>query len=289
MFERKKPNNCYSYWQALLLSFYSSDVYVDAMKRWRGCGALYLLLLSFLIAIPMAFESIQQTRQYFSESIEPSIKNMPKLLLQHGKISIYDEQTKGIAKEQVWIWPPAPKLNQKSPDMVININRSLKSFDAAFVPVLVTHEGIRIQTMSPLGKEPISDMLKMPEDSNEILTPKKLNNITKSIKQNLLYTIYPYLSWLMFTAAFPFVGFFAFIALLLAEMLFKYKIKLPQSMRIACLAITPSIFLMDILYYFHQFNQNWAIVLMGICIFYYLFGIRACRLDVAPALGPIRA
>ncbi len=33
----------YGYWKALYMSFYSTRLYVDVGKRWRGIGLLYLL------------------------------------------------------------------------------------------------------------------------------------------------------------------------------------------------------------------------------------------------------
>lgn len=44
---RKVDAPFYNYWQAIVLSFFSSRLYVDVGKRWKGLGFRYLLLIVF--------------------------------------------------------------------------------------------------------------------------------------------------------------------------------------------------------------------------------------------------
>jgi len=80
----------YKYWQAFGLAFYSSSLYIDVIRRWRGLGFVYLLLLIMVTAIPITLRATIAFEQYFDEQIVLPFKLLPKFMIQNGEV-IFDK------------------------------------------------------------------------------------------------------------------------------------------------------------------------------------------------------
>lgn len=76
----------YSYWQALYLAFFSSRLYVDVGKRWRGFGLSYLLLVISLAAIPLGLKSIRMFDEYYTQQLIEPIKKIPTFEVVRGRL-----------------------------------------------------------------------------------------------------------------------------------------------------------------------------------------------------------
>lgn len=277
---KKKINNYYSYWQAIGLSFFSPNIYVDAAKRWGGVGAFYLLLLSFILAAPIAFQFIQNTRHYFAEWVEPSVAVMPTLVIYKGKLSMTEKDSKGTEKEiSVWIWPPEQTAEQKNPSMLINLPRDVDSFKSIFIPILITQNIVRIQAFSPWNQTIVTDKFEISKQQDGVLGTKELTQMMNQIKLNLIGSAYPYLAWFFWITFLPSLIFFSFIAHLVSYALLRIKLPWRQSSRILCLAVTPSLIILEIFYLTHQLTQYRLFFLLGLALVYYLFGVRACQTD----------
>ena len=59
----------YSYWSALYMSMFSSRLYVDVCKRWRGFGLLYFFLFTSLAAIPVSIQLIHDFSKSYKNEI----------------------------------------------------------------------------------------------------------------------------------------------------------------------------------------------------------------------------
>ncbi len=276
---KQKTNNYYSYFQAIVLSFFSPAVYRDAAKRWSGVGAFYLLLLSFILTVPMAYQFIQKTRHYFAEWIEPSVAAMPTLMMgSNGAMFIKPHTGKGEVKNQmVWVWPPKQKTTKMHPAMLINLPRNVDSFKSVYIPILITQNVVRIQTMSPLSEAVITDVVKITKSPNFVLGSKELGQMAKQVKMSLLVTIYPYLAWGLWVIVFISLIFFSFVLNLMSYAFLLIKLPWKQASRILCLAITPSLIFLEFLYLTHLLTQYRLFFLIGLTLVYYLFGVRASQ------------
>jgi hypothetical protein len=291
MFKKKTPKNKktaynhYSYLQAIGLSFYSPNIYIDAAKRWTGFGGIYLLLLCFILSAPPAFQFVQKTLHYFSDELEPGLKEMPTLVIKDKKVSFQEEKTKGItAKTNTWIWPPAPSAEHPRPEIVINLPRSIESFQSVFIPILITQDYIQIQSFSPLGKEAITDEIKIDKEDDGILGPEQLGKIVNQIKFNLISSAYPYLSWFMWALIFVSILFFSSLANVLYFAIYRTKLPFLQAVRVFCIAATPALVLLEILYFSHKLTQWWLIFSGVVLLGYYFVGVRACKFDTEPVI-----
>ena len=75
-------------WQALFLSFWSKDFYVEVAREWRGLGYVYLLILvaftSTFIAAKLQMQFSLKVDRYFI----PMLSELPKITIKDGTLSI---------------------------------------------------------------------------------------------------------------------------------------------------------------------------------------------------------
>lgn len=76
----------YSYIKALLLSFYSSNLYVDVGKRWKGFGLLYLLMIIVIFSTPIWYHTTMYMNQYYSDKIIEPLYKVPTIYIQNGEV-----------------------------------------------------------------------------------------------------------------------------------------------------------------------------------------------------------
>lgn len=76
----------YKYWQALYLAFYSSRLYIDVGKRWRGFGLTYFLLVIAIAAIPLSVKSVMLFNDYYNNQIIEPIKKIPNFTVTQGRL-----------------------------------------------------------------------------------------------------------------------------------------------------------------------------------------------------------
>lgn len=283
--QQTKKTNHYSYLQALGFSFYSPNIYIDAAKRWKGIGGKYLLLLSFILSLPLALQFAQKTLHYFSDKLEPGLKEMPTLIIKDKKLSFQEDKTKGItAKTNMWIWPPAPSAKHSHPEIVINLPRSLASFRSVFIPILITQDYIQIQSFSPLGKEPVTDQMKIDKEDDAVIGPKQVEKIVNQIKLNLISSAYPFLSWFMWALILVCALFFSSLANVFYFAIYRTKLPFLQAVRVFCIATTPTLVLLEILYFSHNLTSRWIYFSVAVLIGYYFVGARACKFDTEPVI-----
>ena len=77
----------FKYWEALYLAFYSSRLYVDVGKRWRGFGLAYFFLVIAIAVIPLSIKSILMLNAYFDDQIIFPLQKMPQFEIKNGKLS----------------------------------------------------------------------------------------------------------------------------------------------------------------------------------------------------------
>lgn len=281
----KISRNHYSYWQALGLSFYSPNIYVDAAKRWTGLGAMYLLFLCFILASPIAAQFIQKTRHFFNDTLEPAVKEMPTLIIKDKKLSFKEDKSRGITPQtKSWVWPPHKSINQSYPDIVINLPRNLQTFQTVFIPILITQNFIQIQNYSPIGKDVITDVIEIGKDEDGVFGPEELGQMITQIKYNLLSSAYSYLAFFMWAMLFSSLLFTANIANVLYYAIYRTKLSWRNAVRVLSIAVTPGLVLLEILYFLDQINYKWLLFSLAVIVGYYFLGARACILDREPVL-----
>ncbi|MCX7115516.1 MAG: DUF1189 family protein [Gammaproteobacteria bacterium] len=80
----------YHYWQALYMSFYSKELYIDVIRRWHGLGWLYLLLVVALFSIPLSINLGLGAQHFFTTQVVEDVKSMPQFMIQNGVV-VFDK------------------------------------------------------------------------------------------------------------------------------------------------------------------------------------------------------
>jgi hypothetical protein len=92
-----RPPAKYSRFSALVLSFFSADLYRDVARGWRGIGFLYLLLLFVLTWIPPIARSHVSIRRFaYGPEAATALKQFPTVTIQNGVAS--------IAEPEPYVW-----------------------------------------------------------------------------------------------------------------------------------------------------------------------------------------
>lgn len=89
----------YSYRQALYMAFYSRRLYIDVVKRWRGFGFKYLLLLVIIAVIPMSGRIIYKFNHAFDDQLITLINEIPPLDIRNGEL-VFDKPMPYIIKDK---------------------------------------------------------------------------------------------------------------------------------------------------------------------------------------------
>lgn len=87
----------YKLWHALYKSFYSSLLYIDIAKRWRGFGVYYLIILIALVALPFSLRIMMNFNQFFLTQVLSPFESLPLLSIQQGDVK-FDQKMPFLLK-----------------------------------------------------------------------------------------------------------------------------------------------------------------------------------------------
>jgi hypothetical protein len=72
---------------AIVLSFFSRDLYVDIARNWLGAGIVYLLLVSLLSILPPLIEMQSGVARFARKEAAPILEQIPPVLVHGGRVS----------------------------------------------------------------------------------------------------------------------------------------------------------------------------------------------------------
>lgn len=234
----------YTYWQALYLAFYSSRLYVDVFKRWRGYGVLYLLLVIAIATIPLSLRIIYYFNHYFDEQMIAPLKQLPTLYIQNGHV-VFDK--------------PMPYfIKNKKGDVValIDTTGTVKGMDKTYpeLTVLITKDKLyfRPPKFRLFFKE--QDELKgdniyaqsLSKQSNEVFIGKEWVETSGVLKLKWVAAllVYPLMTGFIFGLYVIVLLFLAFTGQLFSIIIFKFKMSFKETCRLFLVAATAQTFIL---------------------------------------------
>ena len=90
-FDYSKQKKLYSYFQAILMSLYSVNIYVDVRHRWKGFGFLYILFLTAMVILPFSAYLCIKGDSFYKEILIPSLERLPVMDVNKGVLSIKEK------------------------------------------------------------------------------------------------------------------------------------------------------------------------------------------------------
>ena len=237
----------YRYWQALYMAFYSSRLYVDVAKRWRGYGVLYLLLVLVIALIPLSARIIFEFDRYFNEQMILPLEALPPLYVQNGEVA-FDK--------------PMPYLiKNKTGDIVaiIDTTGAVKKINSTYPKLnfLITKDTLYFRPpksqIFALNTTPTSgdDVYAQPlgKGSNEVFVAKDWVRSSGLLNLKLMTEIlvYPVMTMFVFGLYTIFMLTLAFIGQLFALIVFKFPITFKDACRLFLVASTAQVFVFFVL------------------------------------------
>lgn len=122
------------YSKALFASFYSSVLYMDVVKDWRGLGMGYLLFLIILGSIPLSERVIVAFNHFYEEGILFPIQSIPLLTIQNGEITYNQhmpyliKNNKGEVVSIIDTTGTVSEMNQAYPQLTVLITKNKMDF-----------------------------------------------------------------------------------------------------------------------------------------------------------------
>ena len=226
----------YKYWQALYLSFFSSRLYIDVGKRWRGFGLIYFLLVVALAAIPLSIKSIQKFNAYYNEQLIEPIKKIPSFAIQDGRLNFAN------------FMPYLIKNNKDNVVVIIDEKLNLTEVSHAYPQwmIFITTDRmyIRLPHLSFISEEvtPILantdskgvEMESFADIQNDYFSGNMWVEHTNlaSIKRYMMLSIYPCITMLLFSFFGSFLGLLAIFGKACSYIFFKFRIGYKQTYRL---------------------------------------------------------
>lgn len=278
MAERKKALRkidapFYNYFQAIVLSFFSSHLYVDVGKRWKGLGVLYLLLVMFIFTIPFSIRIILDFDAFFEQQLIEPIKQLPSIYIQNGKVS-FDK--------------PMPFLVKNKSGQVVSIidtTGTVKTIDNTYphLAALITKDKFYYRVPSPQffftkqankEKDPVY-VQSLSENINQIFDGKTWVESSDLSKVKLLsqLIIYPTIALVFFVIYLAFVLVFALMGQFLARLFFHFTISYKQTARLLAVSLTPQIFFLIFGLTLNWIFMGFGVVLIVLLALYFSFAI----------------
>lgn len=257
----------YSYWRALYLSFYSSRLYCDVVKRWKGFGIAYLFLAIALGSIPLSGRIITQFNHFFAEQILAPFQDLPILEIKNGEV-LFDKPM-----------PYFIKNKQGEVVSIIDTTGVIHKISPAYphLKVLVTKNEINFQPPSInqfLGATTPSSANKiyshtLPEGSNGVFDGKIWLKTTGFSKLKIFFDlcIFPFMTLFYFAIALLFLPIIATLGQLGADVFLGLKLKFKESCRLLAVSATPMI-----AFFFLMRTGNFVFPGLGFIFFLILMG-----------------
>lgn len=261
-------NHC-SYFQAFWKSFSSPDVYLDAVKRWRGVGLCYLFLLSCILSVPVTARIVQNILAY-TATIQAVLPQMPSLIIKDGKIHLPSP----MLQEQIML-----RNAQGDVIVVIDTTRLVDDFNITPVPLLITRDAIRIEMVS--GFDPTKKVLRSIKINRQwedsVLDRERLEEMLQQMDGSILLYNYEAMTFLIVGTLLSVIIFMGYTGRWVARTMWGIALTIKQSMRLSALAVTPSALVASLFFYMNNRSPMLIAILFFIAMLYYFFGARENR------------
>lgn len=267
----------YNYWQALYHSFFSSRLYVDVAKRWKGLGILYFLLLMAVVTLPFSLRATLDFNHFFKESVIQPLTELPEIFIQNGEISV-DK--------------PMPVFIKNKAGQIVSIVDTSGKITAIdknypYLSTLFTKDKVLYRLLTPqffFSKEAIKTeypvyAYSFSGQNDSVFDAKEWvnNSGVMHMKYFMLVIIYPTIFLLFFFIFLVFFLAFALMAQFIAKLFLKVTLSYQQASRLLFVSSTPFMALLWATLAFGSFFYGEGFALSALLAIYFIYGVLALR------------
>ncbi|MDZ4836089.1 MAG: DUF1189 family protein [Candidatus Melainabacteria bacterium] len=247
-------------WKAIYQSWYSKAIYRDAVHRWRGLGFRFLFAELFVMWLITAIHVHAVSAQFIDGYLLPMVDDMPKMAFKDGKLLI-DKPDHYQIKD--------PKTGK----VIVN-------FDMSDKPVLpsVPEKGIFVEPSRIVfrGKDK-EDVYEFSEHSSEMKASLPDWNFGSKVLQIVKNGAGVAVVGVFWLSSFVFCAFQVVILGLVGKamaIIAKRRLTYPQLVRIAVVAMTPSLIIDTCQKLFCFGIPVWSLVSGIITLIYLAYGVK---------------
>jgi hypothetical protein len=249
----------YSAFQALVLSFFSRDLYKDIARNWRGVGLRYLLLLLALSWIPVLVKAQIGLHSFAKHEFPQAIQEFPAITIKNGVVSSPVQQPFTIDDKKTG-----------KPIFVLDTTGKITSIDETPAIILLT-------TNKLIYRDPNQSQVRIVDLSKTqyfYIDQAKIQGWMNAFSTWFAVAAFPLALLGSFIYRLIQILIYALIGMAFAAM-FKVKLEFPTLMRIAAVAITPVV-AADTLVWLTGMNiPAWSLICLAAALGYIAFAVKA--------------
>lgn len=271
-------------WQALYLSFYSSALYIDVAKRWRGLGLIYLLMMLSITTLPYSLQRILDYSVGIDNDLILVLKELPTLTLNKGIISIREpmpyliKNKKGEVVAMINTKTSFPEVRKDNPKMVLFIGKNqIYSRDSVARATFIAQHA---KTIKPADlEEPYFSHKTFSAQDNGVFSVQDVMSVKSALMIKWILAGALYLSLTSFYFSFYAFLFFslAFVGQMIGKLFFRVKLSYAASFRLLTVAATPQAVIFFPLLAFDLFPQVIGFAFLVLLLGYYSYALLVLR------------
>jgi hypothetical protein len=240
------------------MSFFSRSLYQDVARNWKGLCLPYLLCLVALYMIPAVMKDQADFAVFLNTEGREFAKQVPAITISKGTVSIDKTEPYFIRDEKT-----------KDPIMIIDTTGGIRSLEGTKARVLLTKKLM-------LVKQDASDTKRFDLSGIDgfFIDRDILYNVMDTMEEWFAVMIYPFAVFFSFLYHFAEALLYAAIGLMLAHLL-RISIGYRALIRLAVIAITPSLVLGIVLLVTDMTIPYWWVIRFWTSAAYLLYAIKA--------------
>ena len=276
--QKKTKDAHYRFLEAIYMSFFSGRLYVDVVRRWRGFGFTYLLLMFSIFILPYAVRITQEYQHLSGEALTEPLKKLPPFYVRNGAVRFHDAM------------PYFVRNDQNDVISIIDTTGEINHLPQGLYPkasILVTKHALHLYppAMNVFGQKKLSEKKEniLAFDANEnvrfvgedILKKNHINRV-----DNLLaILIYPTMLIFYFVMYVVILLAMTLFAQFVARFMFKVMLTFKEASRLLIVASTPQAFVYFLLFALNKVYPGTGVLYFVLLSGYFSLGVLAYRRD----------
>lgn len=254
----------YSYFSALWKSFYSKSLYIDIVKRWKGFGFVYLMIMVMVFSAPVSLVIVKQALTNLDENIIQPITQLPQFKVTDGKVD-FDHPMPYVINNQ----------RTGKPALIVDTTGQIKSLNAkgmGSVSTLITSDTLYVRSFAnelnkqKLGKIGVTEVF----DGKHFVESIPVNKMRWVFK----LSVYPIVACILFGVLIVMLMMFAALSQIMASTVMHFQMRYKQATRVAFVAATPFIVVTGVCYALFKYNNWVGIIQFLVLLGYFIFAVR---------------
>ena len=264
---------------ALFMSFYSSELYRDIGRNWRGTGLLYLFILLLFASIPIVVKIKLGFSEWVDREAPELVDKIPRITITNGEVSANVETPYYIPNPKNWGTQRDDKTEYFA---VIDLTGKYNSLEDVNAYILLTKKTASMRkSASEIRTYDLSQVQSFWIDSGRV----------KGWLQTVRYALTPIAYGFVLLFSFVYrtaqVAIYAAIGLLFVKWR-RAGLRYPDLMRLSAVAVTPAVVFNELVDLFGFHPPAWSLICFVIAMGYLFYAVNACAtLETRPAPSPL--